>query len=313
MSIGSEPRRTLQPGRELTPEGAQAAGDGTASTRQRRGEVAAQMFWGGRLSRIGTSAILLTVVFCFVGPLVYHGDYIHPNELLLTQGPSRLHPLGTDGNGLDVLAELMVGGQTALEIGLASAFLASAFGTVYGAVAGFLGGFWDALLMRVVDTMLAIPALLLLLLLAVIFSSSVPVLIIILALFAWLGPARLVRGETLTLRTREYVQAARLMGAGSTRIVLRHIVPNALGTVVVNTTFQIADAILALASLSFLGLGPPPPAVNWGGMLSDGTDYLTAGAWWLVYPAGAAIVITVVAFNFLGEGIQEALGSRART
>ncbi len=152
----------------------------------------------------------------------------------------------------------MVGGQTALEIGLASAFLASAFGTVYGAVAGFLGGFWDAVLMRVVDTMLAIPALLLLLLLAVIFSSSVPVLIIILALFAWLGPARLVRGETLTLRTREYVQAARLMGAGSVRIVLRHIVPNALGTVVVNTTFQIADAVLALASLSFLGLAAAP-------------------------------------------------------
>ena len=237
---------------------AEAAESAGASTGPRRGEIAAQMFWGGRLARIGTSAILLTVVFCFVGPLVYHGDYIHPNELLLTRGPSRLHPLGTDGNGLDVLAELMVGGQTALEIGLASAFLASAFGTVYGAVAGFLGGFWDAVLMRVVDTMLAIPALLLLLLLAVIFSSSVPVLIIILALFAWLGPARLVRGETLTLRTREYVQAARLMGAGSVRIVLRHIVPNALGTVVVNTTFQIADAVLALASLSFLGLGGPP-------------------------------------------------------
>jgi peptide/nickel transport system permease protein len=271
------------------------------------------MLWGGRLPKIGTTIIVFVVLFCFVGPLIYRTNQTQANQLLITDPPSRQHPLGTDGNGFDELGQLMLGGQSALEIGLASAFLASIFGALYGAVAGYLGGFSDAVLMRVVDTMLAIPGLLLLLLLAVIFSSSIPVLIIILALFAWLGPARLVRGETLTLRTREYVQAAKLMGASSIRIVLRHIVPNALGTIVVNTTFQVADAILALASLSFLGLGPPPPAANWGGILSDGTEYLTAGAWWLVYPAGAAIVLTVIAFNFLGEGIEEALGARARS
>jgi peptide/nickel transport system permease protein len=232
---------------------------------------------------------------------------------IIVKPPSGQHLLGTDANGFDELGQLMLGGQSALEIGLASAFLASIFGALYGAVAGYLGGFWDAVLMRVVDTMLAVPGLLLLLLLAVIWSNSTPALIVILGLFAWLGPARLVRGETLTLRTREYVQAARLVGAGNMRIVVRHIVPNAIGTIVVNTTFQIADAILALASLSFLGLGPPPPAVNWGGILSDGSDYLVDGAWWLVYPAGVAIVLTVIAFNFLGEGIEEALGVRART
>ena len=270
--------------------------------------------WSGAagLARIGTVTIVLVVLFCFVGPLVYHTNLINPNQLLIVKPPSRDHLLGTDGNGFDALGELMAGGQSALEIGLASAFLASIFGALYGAVAGYLGGFWDGLLMRIVDTMLAIPGLLLLLLLAVIFSDSTPALIIILALFAWLGPARLVRGETLTLRTREYVQAARLMGASGIRIIVRHIVPNALSTIVVNTTFNVADAILALASLSFLGLGPPPPAINWGGMLSDGSEYLVEGAWWLVYPAGAAIVITVVAFNFLGEGIEEALGARAR-
>jgi peptide/nickel transport system permease protein len=187
------------------------------------------------------------------------------------------------------------------------------FGALDGAVAGYLGGIWDSLLMRVVDTMLAVPGLLLLLLLVSILSSSTPVLIIVLALFAWLGPARLVRGETLTLRSREYVQAARLVGAGGARIVLRHIIPNTIGTIVVNTTFQVADAILALASLSFLGLGPPPPAVNWGGILSDGSMYLSESAWWLVYPAGVMLVVTVIAFNFLGEGVQESLGARART
>ena len=306
MSVNSGSQGMLRPTQEKIAEG------GEVGVGLRRGEFLREMLWGGRLSRIGTTVIVLVVLFCFAGPLVYHTDQIHPDELLIITPPSRQHLLGTDGNGFDELGQLMLGGQSALEIGLASAFLASIFGALYGAVAGYLGGFWDSLLMRVVDTMLAIPGLLLLLLLAVILSNSTPVLIIILALFAWLGPARLVRGETLTLRTREYVQAAKLMGASNTRIVVRHIVPNALGTIVVNTTFQVADAILALAALSFLGLGPPPPAVNWGGMLSDGSDYLNEGAWWLVYPAGAAIVITVIAFNFLGEGIEEALGARAR-
>lgn len=278
-----------------------------------RGELLRDMFWGGRLSKAGAVLIVLVVLFCFVGPLIYRTDQVHANAALIVKPPSAQHLLGTDENGFDEMGQLMVGGQSALEIGLAAAFLASIFGALYGAVAGYAGGVWDALLMRVVDTVLAIPGLLLLLLLAVIWSNSVPALIVILALYAWLVPARLVRGETLTLRTREYVQAARLAGAGSMRIVVRHIVPNAFGTIVVNTTFQIADAILALAGLSFLGLGPPPPAVNWGGILSDGSQVLVEGAWWLVYPAGAAIVLTVMAFNFLGEGIQEALGARARS
>jgi peptide/nickel transport system permease protein len=297
----------------LTPAEEKMAEGGEVGIGLSRGELLRDMFWGGRLGRIGTVTIVFIVLFCFVGPLIYRTNQVQADMELIVKAPSSQHLLGTDGNGFDELGQLMLGGQSALEIGLASAFLASVFGALYGAIAGYLGGFWDALLMRIVDTMLAVPGLLLLLLLAVIWSDSAPALIVILGLFAWLAPARLVRGETLTLRTREYVQAARLVGAGNMRIVVRHIVPNAIGTIVVNTTFQIADAILALASLSFLGLGPPPPAVNWGGILSDGSDYLVDGAWWLVYPAGVAIVLTVIAFNFLGEGIEEALGVRART
>jgi len=296
----------------LTPDEERMAEGGEVGVGLSRGELLHDMFWGGPLSKVGSVSIVFIVLFCFVGPLIYRTNQVQANISLIVMPPSGKHLLGTDGNGFDELGQLMLGGQSALEIGLASAFLASVFGAVYGAVAGYLGGFWDALLMRVVDTMLAVPGLLLLLLLAVIWSDSAPALICILGLFAWLAPARLVRGETLTLRTREYVQAAKLVGAGNMRIVVRHIVPNAIGTIVVNTTFQIADAILALASLSFLGLGPPPPAVNWGGILSDGSNYLTEGAWWLVYPAGVAIVLTVIAFNFLGEGIEEALGARAR-
>lgn len=276
-------------------------------------QVIKDAIFGTVLGRVGFGILVFILLFCFVGPHIHHTDQITPSPTELQRGPSGKHLLGTDGQGFDELGRLMIGGQSALEIGLAAAALASIFGTLYGAVAGYFGGVVDAVLMRIVDVALSVPYLLFLLVLASIFSVNTKELIIVLALFAWLGPARLVRGETLTLRTREFVQAARLMGAGSPRIVLRHIVPNALGTIVVNTTFQVADAILAVAALSFLGLGPPLPAFNWGGMLSDGVMYLAAGSWWLVYPVGIAIVLTVIAFNFLGEALEEALGARSRT
>jgi len=291
-----------------------ATGDQTLPTQPiRAGQIIRDALFGTLLGRIGLGIVIFIVLFCFVGPLIYHTDQLTPSPTEIQRAPGARHLLGTDGQGFDELGRLMKGGQAALEVGLASAFLASVFGTVYGAVAGYFGGFVDALLMRIVDVALAVPGLLLLLVLASIFSVNTRELIIVLSLFAWLGPARLVRGETLTLRTREFVQAAKLMGAGSPRIVLRHIVPNALGTIVVNTTFQVADAILLMAALSFLGLGPPLPAFNWGGMLNDGIMYLAAGSWWLVYPVGIAIVLTVIAFNFLGEALEEALGARSRT
>jgi peptide/nickel transport system permease protein len=307
MSIHMGAQGILRPAEEKIAEGGEV-GVGIS-----RGELIRQMLWGSRLGRIGTFLIVFIVLFCFLGPHIYHTNQTQAQIDLLIKPPSAQHLLGTDGNGFDEVGQLMLGGQSALEIGLAAAFIASLFGALYGAVAGYLGGVWDNLLMRVVDTFLAIPGLLLLIMLVAIFSASLTVLIFALAMFAWLGPARLVRGETLTLRTREYVQAAKLMGASNMRVVLRHIVPNAIGTIIVNTTFQVADAILGIATLSFIGLGPAPPAVNWGGMLSDGQAYMVQDAWWLVYPVGAAIVLTVIAFNFLGEGIQEALGSRART
>ena len=276
-------------------------------------QVIKDAVFGTLLGRVGFGILVFILLFCFVGPHIYHTDQITPSPTELQHKPSGKHLLGTDGQGFDEVGRLMIGGQSALEIGLAAAALASIFGTLYGAIAGYFGGVVDAVLMRIVDVALSVPYLLFLLVLASIFSVNTKELILVLALFAWLGPARLVRGETLTLRTREFVQAAKLMGAGSPRIVIRHIVPNALGTIVVNTTFQVADAILAVAALSFLGLGPPLPAFNWGGMLSDGVMYLASGAWWLVYPVGIAIVLTVIAFNFLGEALEEALGARQRT
>jgi len=184
------------------------------------------------------------------------------------------------------------------------------FGVFYGVIAGYFGGPVDSILMRIVDIVLAVPVVYLFIDLASEFKPTLLLLIVVLSLLSWLGPARLVRGETLSLRVREYVQAVKIMGGRSGRIIFRHLVPNTMGTITVNATFQVADAILTLAVLSYLGFSLPPPAATWGGMLQDGVNFLYDGYWWEVYPAGLMIVITVVAFNFIGDGLRDSLDVR---
>ena len=274
--------------------------------------LALEVFLEHRLAVIGVGIVILMTLFCFVGPFIFVTDQAttNINNQFIRPGTAG-HLLGTDQLGFDLIGRLMVGGQTSIEVGLAAALIATTFGVLYGAISGFAGGLIDAFMMRIVDAVLAVPGLFLLLFLAVALSPvTIWVLILVVALVAWLIPARLVRAETLTLRTREYVQAVTMMGGRGTRIVLRHIVPNAIGTIVVNATFQVADAIILVASLSFLGLGIAPPATNWGAMLSDGVDYYADGYWWLIYPAGIAIVLTVVAFNFIGDALRDALEVR---
>ena len=274
--------------------------------------LAADVFLENKLALASAIMIVLIVLFCFVGPHIYHTDQIHTNIAEANQPPSRAHPLGTDDVGYDQLGRLMVGGQTSLEVALGAAAVAVVFGVLWGAISGYLGGVFDGIMMRIVDAILAIPALFLLLFLAAVTVPSVGTLILVVGLIAWLIPARLVRAETLSLRTREYVEAVKVMGGGPTRIVVRHIVPNTIGTVAVNATFQVADAILLVAALSFLGLGIPPPSANWGGMLSNGLNYTYSGYWWLVYPPGVMIVLTVVCFNFIGDALRDAFEVRLR-
>ncbi len=264
------------------------------------------------LGIIGLTIIVLACLFCFVGPLLYHTNQVASNLAASNVPPGKGHPLGTDENGYDILGRLMVGGQSSLEIGAAVAVIATTTGVLWGAIAGFSGGLIDAVMMRIVDVILAIPALFLLLILATSAPPSILELIIVLSFLAWQVPSRLVRGESLSLRTREFVQAVQVMGGGSARSVIRHIIPNTMSTIVVNATFQVADAILVLAVLSYLGFGLPPPAATWGGMLSDGSSYIFAGYWWQVYPVGVLIVIVVVAFNFLGDALRDLLDVRLR-
>ncbi|GIG88420.1 ABC transporter permease [Plantactinospora endophytica] len=270
------------------------------------------VFCENRLALVGLGLFVLLAGVCFLGPLFYHTDQVHTDLARVHLAPGAGQPLGTDGVGYDQLGRMMLGGQTSIVVGLAAGILATFLGTVWGAVAGFAGGWVDAAMMRVVDAMMSIPSLFLFMLLAAIVTPSVPMLIVIIGAFAWLGPARLVRGEALTLRSREYVQAMRGMGGTGGRAVRKHIVPNAIGTVIVNATFQVADAILYVAYLSFLGLGVPPPAANWGGMLSDGLADTYSGHWWLLYPPGIAIILIVLAFNFMGDGLRDAFEVRLR-
>lgn len=269
-----------------------------------------RVFAENRLALVGLALIVLIILFSFAGPLIYRTNQVNTNLIEANMAPSSANPLGTDPEGYDVLGRLMVGGQATLEVGFAAAILSSLWGTAWGAISGYLGGWIDALMMRVVDSLLAIPPLLLLLLLASFIVPSVPVLILVIGMMSWLISARLVRGESLSLRTREYVQAAKVLGARAPRLIVRHIVPNLLGVVVVQTTFQVANAILLLANLSFLGLGPPAPSTNWGQMLNNGLNFIYEGYWWLIYPAGIAIVVTVVAFNLVGDALRDALDVR---
>jgi len=288
---------------------ASAGGNLGKSARERRRRIR-RTFSQNRLAVVGLGLIVFMLLFCFVGPLLWRTNQVVTNIAIGSEPPSISHPLGTDPAGYDVLGRIMLGGQSSLELGIAVAFVATTFGTLYGAVAGYVGGIVDSIMMRVVDALLALPLLVILLICVNIVKPTIGVLIVIISLLSWLGTGRLVRGETLALREREFVQASKALGASRTRIIGRHIVPNSIGVIVVSGTFRVADAILLVATLNFLGLGLPPPAATWGGILTNGLNYLYDGEWWLVYPVSAALVVTVMAFNLVGDALRDSLDVR---
>jgi ABC-type dipeptide/oligopeptide/nickel transport system permease subunit len=274
--------------------------------------LALREFTRNRLAVTGTGILLFFVLFSFVGPVFYHGNYLTSNLLATNVPPGTGYPLGTNNQGYDELALLMKGGQAALEVGFFSAVIAIVIGALYGAIAGLAGGIVDAVLMRVVDVFLSIPFLFIVLIVAVKFGASVLSLSLLIGAFSWLVPARLVRGEVLTLRVRDFVAAARVAGASQARLITRHLLPNAFGVVIVNVTFQVADAILYIAALGFLGFGLQWPNQDWGDLLSNGITYLQDGYWWQIWPVGACIVLVVMACNLIGDAARDALDVRLR-
>jgi peptide/nickel transport system permease protein len=269
-------------------------------------------FTENKLALIGSVIILLLLAFAFLGPLVYDTDQVHPDLLQAKLRPGGRHLLGTDDLGYDILGRLMIAGRTSITIGLAAGVLATFIGTLWGAIAGYVGGVVDTVMMRVVDAGIAIPATFLLLILSAITRPSVPMLMVVIGLVSWLVPARLIRAESLSIKGRDYVLAVRAVGGSHVRAVLRHVIPNTVGTMIVNATFQVADAILLIAYISFLGMGVQAPATDWGAMLTKGITYTYSGAWWLIFPAGIAIVLTVCAFNFIGDGLRDVFDVKGR-
>ena len=274
--------------------------------------LAFREFMSNRLAIIGFGILIFFVLFSFVGPLIYKTNQLDTSLTLSNLPPSGAHLFGTDSQGFDELGRVMKGGQAALEIGFFAAFVAIVIGTLWGAVSGLAGGIIDSAMMRVVDIFLSVPFLFVVLILAVKFGATVLSLSLVIGFFAWQVPARLVRGEVLTLRERDFVLAARTAGAGSWRLISRHLIPNALGVVIVNVTFQVADAILAVSYIGVLGFGLHFPNVDWGDQLSDGSNSLQSGYWWLIYPVGACIVLTVMALNFIGDALRDSLDVRLR-
>jgi peptide/nickel transport system permease protein len=270
-----------------------------------------EVFAENKLALAGLAFIVFIFLFCFVGPHIYVTNQVDTNLINALCPPSGSNLLGCNDLGYDQLGRLMVGGQTSLEVGLAAAVVSVLFGTLYGAISGFAGGFVDSLMMRIVDAGLSLPSLMVIIILSVIFHPTPIVIIFIIAVFYWFGVARLVRGETLALRNREYVQAVKVIGGRPMRSVIRHIVPNAIGTIIVQGTFAVADSILTLSVLGYLTLGVAPPSTDWGSMLSGGLTYIQGGNyWWLIYPPGVLIILTCISFNFIGDALRDAFETR---
>lgn len=274
--------------------------------------ISLAVFAENRPAVVSAVSLVVIILFSYVGPLIYRTDQVTANLALQSRPPGGAFPLGTNPAGQDELGRLMVAGQSTLEVGLAVAIISTAFGLAWGLVAGYFGGLLDALLMRIVDAMLSIPFFFFVVLLASIVRPTLWLIILVITAASWQSTARLVRGEALTLRTRDYVKAAHSFGASRTRILFRHLTPNLFGVLSVNATLSVADAILAYATISYLGLGLAPPATDWGTLLTEGINNLFDGYWWQLWPAAFLIVATVVVINLIGDGLRDVTEGRLR-
>ncbi|HKW45452.1 MAG TPA: oligopeptide ABC transporter permease, partial [Candidatus Eremiobacteraceae bacterium] len=272
-------------------------------------------FARNRLALVGLAMVGLLVV-CAV--FANHLSNYDPNTLDMSivgtpQQPSWKHLFGTDGNGRDYFTRMLFGARVSLEVGFSAMLVAVTFGTIYGAISAFYGGWVDAAMMRFVDMMLSFPTFFLILTVeAVTNNFSIIVIMLVIGMLSWMGVSRLVRGQILSLRERDFVSAARALGAEDGRIIWRHLLPNALAPVIVAATLAIGDNILTEAGLSYLGLGVQIPTPSWGNSLQNALDPETLRAPWLIAIPGLLIVLTVVAFNFVGEGLRDALDPKTR-
>jgi peptide/nickel transport system permease protein len=266
----------------------------------------------GHLARVGMVVVTALVVVAALAPRLAPYDPAEQRLESMLERPGRAHLLGTDDLGRDILSRLVHGARVSLLVGLLAVGLSLVVGVTLGLVAGYRGGWVDEAIMRTMDGLLAFPALVLALAITAALGPSLRNAMVAIGIVGIPGFARLVRGQVLSLRAQEFVEAARAGGLGDTRIVLRHIVPGTAAPIIVHASLRVAFAVLAEAGLSFLGLGVQPPTPSWGAMLSAGREYLEMAPWLCMAP-GAAIFLTTLSFNFVGDGLRDALDPRLRT
>ncbi|WLD94788.1 oligopeptide ABC transporter permease [Alkalihalobacillus sp. AL-G] len=277
-------------------------------------KIAIDKFVKNKLAVIGLIVLTLIIASAICAPLLTHYNPADMQLLKKLQPPNSEHWLGVDTLGRDMYTRLLYGARVSLLVGFASVTASIFIGTIIGAFAGYYGGKIDAFLMRVVDVFLSFPSLFLLITLVTIFEPSIDKLILAFALFGWTTTARLVRGEFLSLRSREFVLAAKTMGVKSYKIIFSHILPNAMGPIIVTATLNVGIVILAESALSYLGLGIQPPTPSWGNMLQDAQSLtiMNTAPWYPIFP-GVMILITVLAFNFVGDGLRDAFDPKMKS
>jgi oligopeptide transport system permease protein len=284
-----------------------------ANNKQSLFQDAFARFKKDRVATLSLLVIVFVLVACFVVPWLYQDNYFsHIDLYSTTQAPSFEHFFGTDAIGRDVFIRVLVGGQISFEVAIVATIVSVVIGTLWGAFAGFIGGKVDGVMMRVVDALYALPFLFFAILLVTLFGRNFILVFVAIGVVSWLDVARVVRGQTIALRHKEFVEAAKVSGLTNRKIVTKHIIRNLIGIIIVYITLTIPTVLMLSAFLSFLGLGVQPPMTDWGEMISDGASYITLGYWWLlVYPA-AFLTITLLALNFVGNAMREALDPKSK-
>lgn len=290
-------------------------------TQQAMEAVAGRSLWADAWARLTanratlSAAIVLLVIvgLAIVGPLLSPNRFDSANWSAFRQPPSLDggHIFGTDGNGRDLFVRTMLGAKISLALGVLATLVSLAIGVAWGAIAGYAGGRVDVVMMRIVDILYAMPFMFFVILLMVVFGRNMVLIFLALGAVEWLTMARIVRGQTMSLKTREFIDAARIIGLHPARLVIRHILPNLLGVVVIYMTLTIPQVILIESFLSFLGLGVQEPYTSWGVLIKEGADEMETAIWLLLFPAGF-LAVTLFCLNFLGDGLRDALDPKDR-
>ncbi|MGF7057345.1 ABC transporter permease [Brassicibacter mesophilus] len=264
-----------------------------------------------KLAIVSLIVLILVVAMAFIGPTLRPFDYAKQDFMVINKSPDSVHWFGTDALGRDVFVRCWEGAKVSLFIGLVSAVINVTIGIIYGGVSGYLGGYVDIILMRIVEIIYSIPQLLWVILLMIVMGPGLSTIIVAISISGWGGMARLVRGQVLQLKEMEFVLAAKTLGADTARIIGQHLIPNAMGPIIINLTFQVPGAIFTEAFLSYIGLGIPAPLASWGTLANEGTLMLLIHPYQLLFPA-LLISVTMLAFNLLGDGLRDSLDPRLR-